>query len=73
MLTSIKCMYLMATFETKMKIHLKEVFENATVIYLVLELVTGGELFERFAYDMRLHDKKTKTFNFQSCIVWILQ
>lgn len=28
-------------------IHLKEVFENATVIYLVLELVTGGELFER--------------------------
>lgn len=58
-----------------MKIHLKEVFENATVIYLVLELVTGGELFERFDYDMHLSNKKTKAFQmiFQSCIVWILQ
>ena len=31
-----------------MQIKLKEIFESQSHLFLILELVTGGELFDRF-------------------------
>ena len=34
------------------QIRLKEVYETPTKIHLILELVTGGELFDRFVTEL---------------------
>ena len=40
-------------------IHLYEVFESKDCVYLVMELATGGELFERIKMKGHLHEKES--------------
>lgn len=39
------------------QIRLKEIFETETEIFLILELVTGGELFDRYD-ENKSHEKE---------------
>ena len=47
------------------QIKLKEIFETPTEISLVLELVTGGELFDRVVGHKRLKEATCKLYFYQ--------
>ena len=47
MLESSSTVFRVHVYDSMFQIRLKEIFETVDKIYLVLELVTGGELFDR--------------------------
>ena len=43
-------------FFLRLQIKLKEIFESESQLFLILELVTGGELFDRYVLCLNLKD-----------------